>query len=450
MFQSAPISAPGPSGLDMLRQLRTIQRDPLAFLLQSATTYGNMVQFPMGNLAVFSVSDPAGVKHILQDNARNYTKDTIQFNTLAMITGDGLLTSDGDFWLRQRRMVQPAFHRQKVAAFGVHMVQTAERMLARWETLPDNTELDVDYEMMKLTLEIVGHTLFSVDLSNGASELVQAVLTALDYVVYRAQSPLALPLNIPTPRNQAVNRSLELLDKAIERLVVERRQLAEQPADLLSMLLEARTEADEPMSQGQLRDEIITLLIAGHETVASALTWTWHLLAQNPLAEAELAQELARVLQGRLPRIEDLPNLPYTRAVFDEALRLYPPAWLITRKTIAEDTVAGHTVPAGALVIISPYIVHREPTVWEAPQAFKPERFLEDQHTPRYAYLPFGGGPRLCIGNVFALTEGALVLAAVAQKFQLRAVPGHRVYAEPLVTIRPRGGLPMTLQRRKP
>jgi cytochrome P450 len=365
-----------------------------------------------------------------------------------MVTGDGLLTSDGDFWLRQRRMMQPAFHRQKVAAFGQKMVQAAERMLARWETLPDNTELDVDHEMMKLTLEVVGHTLFSVDLSNGANELVQAVLTTLDYVVYRAQSPLALPLNIPTPRNQAVNRSLELLDNAIDRLVAERRRMTEKPSDLLQMLLEARTEADEPMSQGQMRDEIITLLIAGHETVASALTWTWHLLAQNPLAEIELNQELTRVLGGRLPTMEAWPNLPYTRAVFDEALRLYPPAWLITRKAIAADMVAGYAVPAGALVIISPYIVHREPSVWEAPQAFKPKRFLEDHLTPRYAYLPFGGGPRVCIGNVYALTEGVLVLASVAQKFQLRAVSDHRVYAEPLVTIRPRGGLPMTLHRR--
>jgi len=441
-------SAPGPSGLDLLRQLRTIQRDPLTFLLNCARTYGAMVQLPLGRQAAFVVSDPAGVKHVLQDNARNYIKDTVQFSTLALITGEGLLTSDGDFWLRQRRMIQPAFHRQKVAALGQPMVRAVEKMLARWEALPDGAQLDIDHEMMKVTLEIVGHALFSVDLSDDANELVQAVLTSLDYVIYRAQSPFALPLSLPTARNLAVNRALTMLNDSIARLVAARRQMAEPPGDLLQMLLEARTEDGAPMSQKQIRDEVLTMIIAGHETVASALTWTWHLLGQNPLVDAELYQELTRVLNGRLPSAADLASLPFTRAVFDETLRLFPPAWLITRKAVANDVVAGYVVPAGSLIIISPYIVHRAPEAWAAPLAFQPERFLGNGHTARYAYLPFGGGPRLCIGNQFALLEGGLVLATVAQKFRLQAASQHTVHAEPLVTIRPRGGLPMMLQRR--
>ncbi len=442
------MTAPGPTGAEMLRRLRAIQRAPHEFLLHCARTYGGVVQFPIGNLPVYAVSDPTGVRHVLQDNARNYNKDTIQFNTLALVTGEGLLTSNGDYWLRQRRMMQPAFHRQRVAAFGQTMVSAAEKMLARWDALPAGVTLDVDQEMMKLTLEIVGQTLFSVDLSAAASDLVRAVLITLNYIVYRAQNPLALPPFVPTPRNRSFSHALQMLDEAVYRLIAARRaEPAEaQRGDLLDLLLAARTEDGQPMSDRQLRDEIITLIIAGHETVASALTWTWHLLATHPTPNAAFAAELARQLNGRQPTVDDLPALPYTRAVFDEALRLYPPAWLITRKACATDEVAGRVVPAGALLIISPYVVHRDQELWPEAEAFKPERFLGDA-VPRFGYLPFGGGPRLCIGNTFALVEGALILATVAQRYRLLAEPGHAVQAEPLVTLRPKGGLHLRLER---
>jgi len=460
------MTAPGPSGAEMLRQLRAIQRAPHEFLLRCARTYGGVVQLPIGNRPVYAVSDPTGVRHVLQDNAHNYTKDTIQFNTLALVTGQGLLTSDGEDWLRQRRMMQPAFHRQRVAAFGQIMVGATEQMLARWDALPAGVTLDVDHEMMKLTLEIVGRTLFSIDLSTAASDLVQAVLIALDYVVYRAQTPLALPPIMPTPRNRAFRRALQLLDEAVYRLIAARRREAAHPGnnDLLDLLLAARTEDGQPMSDRQLRDEIITLIIAGHETVASALTWTWHLLATHPTTNAIFAAELAQQLNGRQPTVADLPALPYTRAVFDEALRLYPPAWLITRKARAADKIAGCLVPAGALIIISPYVIHHDDSLWPDAEAFRPERFLGVERgrtspdalrssvpafaaTPRFAYLPFGGGPRLCIGNTFALVEGALTLATVAQRYRLLAEPGRVVQVEPLVTLRPKGGLHLRLER---
>jgi cytochrome P450 len=451
VFRPAPLTAPGPTGSQLLRQIKTIQRNPLDFLLDSALTYGGVVQFPIGPVPVYAVSDPEAVKHVLQDNHRNYTKDTLQFNTLSLVTGDGLLTSDGDFWLRQRRMMQPAFHRQRIHSFGQAMTAAAERMLARWDALPQGTVLDVDAEMMKMTLEIVGHTLFSADLSAKASSLVQAVLIALDYIVYRAQTPLALPLAVPTPRNRAFTHAVRMLDDAVAHLIAERRAHPnEAEDDLLDMLLQARTEDEEPMSDRQLRDEIITLIIAGHETVASALTWTWHLLAHHPHATEKLVTELDESLPGRAPSPGDVTQLPYTRAVFDEALRLYPPAWLITRKSLAPDTLAGHRVPGDALIIISPYVIHRQPALWPEPTAFQPERFLREGETPRFAYLPFGGGPRLCIGNTFALMEGALVLATVAQRYHLSLAPGHTVTADALVTIRPHGGLPMRLQRRTP
>ncbi|MBP7690780.1 MAG: cytochrome P450 [Anaerolineales bacterium] len=446
-------TAPGPSSSTLLRQIQTIQRDPLSFLTACARQYGPLVRFPIGNLAVFAVNAPELVKHVLQDNHRNYGKNTIQFNTLAMVTGRGLLTSDGGFWLRQRRLLQPAFHRQRLAGFGCAMTAAAEQLLAEWDARPaDTAPLDVDAAMMTTTLAIVGRTLFNADLRVEAADLVPAVLTALDFIVYRAQTPLAWPLVVPTPRNLRFQAARRRLEAAVSRLNADRRAFlaggGAPPDDLLQMLLDARDDAGQPMTERQLRDELITLIIAGHETVASALTWTWHLLAQNPLAEARLRAELATVLAGRAPTPDDLPRLPYTRAVFEEALRLYPPAWLITRQALGPDTLAGHAIPAGALLIISPYVIQRRPEVWPDPEAFQPERFLEGApDTPRFGYLPFGGGPRQCIGNGFALLEGTLILAMVAQRYQLRPAPGSAVRVDALVTLRPHDGLWMTVRQ---
>lgn len=442
-------TAPGPAGPDLLRQIRTILADPLQFLLDSARTYGDIVQFPIGGLAVYAVNAPDAVKHVLLDNHHHYSKNTLQYRTLALVTGNGLLTSDGEFWLRQRRMLQPAFHRARLAGFGAAMTAAAGRMLERWDALEADAPLDVDAEMMRLALEIVGQTLFSADLSREADDLAQATLTALDFIIYRAQTPLAPPLWLPTARHRRFRAALRTLDQAVHRLVAARRADGAGPDDLLGLLLNARGDDGAPMDDRQLRDEIVTLIVAGHETVASALTWTWRLLAENPAAEARLHEELGSVLRGRTPTVADLPRLPYTRAVFDEALRLYPPAWLITRKALKPDEIAGCAIPAGALIIISPYVIHRQPALWPDAEVFRPERFLEkDADAPRFAYLPFGGGPRLCIGNTFALMEGALALATVAQRYRLRLAPGRPVKVEPLVTLRPHGGLRMTWERR--
>ena len=441
-------ATPGPTALQILRQARNIQRNPLDFLLDCARSYGPLVQFRVGRAPAYALSEPEHIKHILQDNARNYSKDTLQFSSLKLVTGEGLATSEGELWLRQRRLMQPIFHRGSIAAFGAQMTEATERMLARWDALPDGTVLDVDAEMMKVTLEIVGRTLFSVDLSREADALVRAVLAALDFVIYRAQTPWAWPLALPTPRNRGFRAALAVLDAAIAALLAKRRTHADPPHDLLTMLMEAKTESGEGMSEKQLRDEILTLLIAGHETTASALTWSWHLLAQHPEAAAVLQSELAAVLGGRPPTMDDLPRLPYTRAVFDEAMRLYPPVWLITRQAIAPDIVGGQAMPANSLIIISPYVVHRRADLWPEADSFSPERFLAPAERPRFAYLPFGGGPRLCIGQSFALAEGALVLATVAQRYCLTTAAGQSVHAEALVTLRPKGGLPMMLQRR--
>jgi cytochrome P450 len=332
-------------------------------------------------------------------------------------------------------------------------------MLERWEPYAATGEpLDIDVEMMQLALAILGQALFGTDLSGRAGELVRATLAALDHLIHRARNPLGAPAFIPTRRNRRFRAARQQLGQAADALIRERRQAlanrgdsadTAQAADLLGTLVSARDETTGGrMDEQALRDEILTMLIAGHETVASALTWTWHLLAAHPEKALQMRAELSKVLGGRAPEVTDLPELPYTKMVFEEALRLYPPAWLITRKALAEDEIecgGRYTIPAGSLVAISPYLIHRHPQFWENPEAFEPARFALERTAGRlrFAYIPFGGGPRLCIGDGFARLEAQLVLATVAQRFRLEALTGRPVVAEPLVTLRPRGGLPM-------
>ncbi len=450
----ATTTIPGLNSRQLLGELKRVQSDTLGFLMDCVQTYGDLVSFQAGPTTAVLVNQPEGVRHILQDNARNYSKDTVQYNALSTITGRGLLTSDGDLWFRQRRLEQPAFSRPRLAALDTFVVPAMQRLLDLWEThLPTGQTIDVDQHMMQVTLEIVGKALFSIDLSKQAPALTSAVLTTLDHIVHRARNPISLPAFLPTRRNLRFRAALSTLDAAVYDLMAAREEAGNPGDDMLGMLIKARDEeTGQPMSQRQVRDEVITLLIAGHETVASALTWTFHLLAANPNARQRLENEVYSVLGGRLPTTADLPNLPYTGWVFSEALRLYPPAWLITRKTLAEDQISGHTLAPGTLIILSPYVLQRTPAYWPEPERFLPERFepSAEKARPRYAYIPFGGGPRLCIGSNFAQIEAQLILAMVAQRFRLDSDPRTAVIADPLVTIRPRGGLHMTLSRVQP
>ena len=445
---------PGLNSRQLLGQLKRVQSDTLGFLMDCVKTYGDLVSFQAGPTTAVFVNQPEGVRHILQDNARNYSKDTVQYNALSSITGRGLLTSDGDLWFRQRRLEQPAFSRPRLAALDTFVVPAVQRLLDHWEThLPTRQSIDVDQHMMQVTLEIVGKALFSIDLSSQAPALTSAVLTTLDHIVHRARNPISLPAFLPTRRNLRFRAALSTLDAAVYDLMAARQEAGDPGDDMLGMLMKARDEeTGQPMSERQVRDEVITLLIAGHETVASALTWTFHLLAANPDARQRLENEVHSVLGGRLPTTADLPNLPYTGWVFSEALRLYPPAWLITRKALAEDQISGHTLAPGTLIILSPYVLQRAPAYWPEPERFLPERFepSTEKARPRYAYIPFGGGPRLCIGSNFAQIEAQLILALVAQRFRLESDASAAVVADPLVTIRPRGGLHMTLSRSQP
>ncbi len=437
--------APGPSNRELLARAASIQSDPLQFLLDLAEHYGGLAHFRIFNLPVFSISHPDGVRHVLQEENRRYSKDTFQYNALAAITGRGLLTNDGASWLRQRRLAQPAFARPRMQNLDAIVVPAVQRMLQTWQPYAGGgLPLDVDEQMMRLTLEVVGKALFSVDLSAEASQLTQAVLTTLDHIVYKARQRLVPPEWVPTPRNLRFNRSLQTLDRTVYALIDQRRQSAQPGDDLLGRFMQARDEeSGQPMSDRMLRDEVLTMLVAGHETVASALTWTWMLLAQHPQERSLAVEEVRRVLGERLPTTADLARMPRLGHILAEALRLYPPAWIITRKAIQADQVLGYSIPRGALVIISPYVVQRQAAYWPDPLTFRPERFTQEP-AHRHAYLPFGAGPRLCIGNSFALIEAQLILCQVLQHFTLDLV-GPPPPVESLVTLRPRGGLPMRL-----
>jgi cytochrome P450 len=321
-------------------------------------------------------------------------------------------------------------------------------MQERWQSfVRDDQSVDIAVEMMRLTLRIVGQALFSIDLSNEASIVGQAFATIRTLLTDYIYNPFP-PLTIPTPRNRRIQKAIRTLDMVVHDIITEHRQQYSEKGDLLSMLLQASDEeTGQKMSDQQLRDEVMTLLLAGHETTANALTWTWYLLAQYPEIERRLHAELEQVLGGQLPTVEHLPELSYTRMVLEEVLRLYPPAFGFNRKAIADDEIGGYVVPANTLIWISPYTTHRHPDFWENPEVFEPERFSSERSAgrPHFAHFPFGGGPRLCIGNNFAMMEAQLILATLAQRYRLRLVPGHKVEPEVLLSIRPRNGLPMTL-----
>jgi cytochrome P450 len=448
-------TAPGPRPRFPLGVLPELRKDPLAFFLRMQREHGDVVRLPVGPRHVHALFHPEAVRRVLQDNARNYTKQTRGFDAVRMLLGQGLLTSEGDFWLRQRRLAQPAFHRQRIAGFARTMAESAAALADAWAAELEaagpggpGPVVDVGHAMVRLTLRIAGLTLFSTDVSAGAAEFGRALGVALAYANARINQPLALPRSVPTPANRRAEKAAAVLDGVVRGIITRRRQEGGPPDDLLALLMEAvDEESGQRMSDTQLRDEVMTLLLAGHETTANGLCWAWVLLSRHPDVRRRLEAELASVLGGRAPSFEDLPRLVYTRQVVDEVLRLYPPAWIFSRSPSADDQAQGFRLEAGAYVLMSPWVTHRHPGLWENPEGFDPERFAPERAAalPRFAYFPFGGGPRQCIGNTFALVEMTLVLAALCQRFRLELVPGVPVEPEPTITLRPRDGLRMRL-----
>ena len=443
------VMPPGPRGDFLLGSLRRVQHEPLELLREGFREYGDVVRYRFGNTRAFLLAHPDHIRHVLHDNHRNYDKNNVDYAMLRRLLGNGLLTSDGAFWLRQRRLMAPMFHRQRVAGFCNLMVNSTLEMFDLWEELALIGEpLDIADEMARLTLKIVAKALFSADVSDDAGA-IGAALTEVNRQLGEF-SLLDMLWMIPTPRKRRFHAAVRALDQVVGKIIDERRRSAYRNQDLLSMLLEAvDEETDKGMTPRQVRDEVLTLLLAGHETTANALAWTWYLLAQNPAAADKLHQEVVGVLGRRAPDGLDLPQLPYTRMVVEESMRLYPPAWAISRNAIGDDEIGGYHVRRKTNLIICSFITHRHPEFWEEPERFDPERFspARSEGRPNFAYLPFGGGPRICIGNSFAMTEAQLVVATVAQRYRLRLVPGHPVELHPLVTLRPRHGMRMTVHR---
>lgn len=435
-----PGNASGPRGDPLVGNLRAFRRDVLGLMCDSARRYGDLVRFHIGPMVVHLVNHPDHIEHILQTHAHNYDKNTRSSAKLRAICGDSLLTTNDKPWQRRRRLMQPVFHRQRIAHYAAEMTRCTAARLEHWHP---GQPLDVASEMMRLTYTIVGKTILGADVSPESDAVEHAMDTMLTHTYRRWGNIMDMPDWIPSPGNRRFRRALADVDRVVYRIINEHRTLPQHGyTGLLSMLMEARDEeTGAGFSDTELRNETITMLLAGHETTANALTWSFYLLAQHPDVAEQLRTELAVVLAGRVPTIDDLPRLKFTSMVIQESMRLYPPIWAIERRVIAGDVIGGYRIPAGSSIVISPYVLHRQPEYWPEPDRFDPQRFEGDKRPA--AYIPFGAGPRYCIGNEFAMMEARLIVAMVMQSFRLTLEPGHPVEPNPCITLRLRHGLRM-------
>src|SRR5215468_4300564 len=429
--------ANGPCFRTVLGFLAAFRREPLGFLTRSWHTYGDAIEirfrFP-SHWRSYVFVDPDAVRHVLQENHRNYSKGVV-FQKLKRLAGEGLVFSDGDLWRRQRQLIQPTFHRERIAAMTDMMVDTTAEAFDRWARASSGRAFDLAAELSKLTLEIVSRALFGTDLADEKDEFAAAVTAALEYANYITNHFMPPPLFVPTRANRAGRAAIARIDRIVWKVIEQRRRAGVERHDLLGMLISARdAETNTAMDDKQLRDEVVTFLVAGHETTAVALSWACHLLSQHPSIEQRLHDEIDGAIGRRAPSLAELGNVPYGRMVLEEAMRLYPPVWGTIREARAEDHVGGLSVPAAAALTLSPWITHRHPRFWDDPERFDPERFTPERSAerPDFAYFPFGGGPRGCVGRQFAMIEGQIILTMLAQRFRLRAV-AKQVVTDPIL-----------------
>jgi cytochrome P450 len=440
------VKPPGPKGHLLVGVLPEFRKDPAGFLEKMARQYGDVVYIPLGRQHIYYLGHPDAIRDVLVTHQNKFKKSRM-LERARVLLGDGLLTSEGNHHRRQRRLVQPAFHRDRLAGYGAVMVERSAIVRDQWKS---SEPFDVLQEMMRLTLAIVAKTLFSTDVDSEADDIGTALTQVFDLFEVILMPFSEILEKLPLPAVRRFKRARKRLDETIYRLIAERRASGSDAGDLLSMLLLAQDEEGSGgMTDEQVRDEALTLFLAGHETTANALTWAWYLLSQNPQAEAVFHAELDRVLAGRLPSFDDLPQLRYTESVISEALRLYPPAWGIGRRALEDYPVGDFMIPERSVVLMSPYVVHRDPRWFSDPLVCRPERWLaEDPARPKFAYFPFGGGARVCIGERFAWMEGTLLLAAIGQRWRLLLEPGHRVETHARITLRPKHGMRMLAESR--
>jgi cytochrome P450 len=438
---------PTVKGRPLIGILPEFRKNAPEFLQKTARAHGDIVHIRLGPQHAYVISNPEWIKDILITHQTNFTKSRM-LERAKVLLGEGLLTSEAEFHKRQRRLVQPAFHRDRLIGYGAAMAECAAQCRDRWTA---GTKFDVSREMNRLTLAIVARTLFSADVSSEADEIGTALTEVLGLFEMVLMPFSEWIEKLPLPSVRRFERARDRLDQTIYRMIAERRASGEDKGDLLSMLLLAQDEDSSTMTDKQVRDEALTLFLAGHETTANALTWTWYLLSQNPEAEARFHAEIDRVLAGRLPTFDDLPQLKYVEMVFAESMRMFPPAWGIGRRPIQDYRVAEYEIPARSVVLMSPYVVHRDARWFPEPERFDPDRWLPENVAarPKFSYFPFGGGARVCIGERFAWMEGVLLLATLGAKWRLKLVPGHRVETRALITLRARYGMEMAVEGRR-
>jgi cytochrome P450 len=443
---------PGPRGNFLFGCLRPFQRDQLNFLRDVWRTYGDYVRIPtVPGYDVYFLADPAAVEHVLVKNYKNYQKAKFLTGPIRLVIGNGLFTSEGDFWLRQRRLSQPAFLRGAIVRLASPMTKAVDGVVRKWEAGPDGGTVDMVSEMTRLVLEIAGDTLFGGDVGPDVDAIGAGQGAIFELVRRKMDNPLSPPLWLPTPKNRAFRSAKGVLDAVVLRLIESRRKSGAAANDVLDLLLAARDEeSGTGMSDQQLKDEVMTLLFAGLDTTTAGISWAWYLLSRHQNVQQDLHDQVAGYLAGRTPTAEDLLHLPLATAVLEEALRLYPPAPGVPRQVAGADEIQGYPIPAKAIVTVSQWVTHRHPTYWEEPEEFRPERFLPGQagERPKFAYFPFGGGPRVCIGNTFALIEGALILAGLTQRFHFRPADDKNVELDTTFVLRPKGPLNLVVRKR--
>jgi cytochrome P450 len=431
------------------RLLLQFKHQPLQTLRQICDRYGDLVNFEIGSRNITLVRDPEYIEQILVKKRKHFTKDTPAYQNLKLLLGEGLITSEGDFWTKQRRIAQPSFHQEKIAGFAQVMTGVAEEIVTDWQSLAKQARIDVAAEMQKATLKIMGLALLSIDLSDETQAVSQALPIVLKYIAEQTQPVRFLPSWLPTGEKHHFQNAIAQFDQVVYNIIARRRQQKKPGEDLLGMFLETYDEeTGEKMSDRQLRDEVMTMFLAGHETSSASLSWTFYLLTQHPQIEADLRSELQQVLGDCLPNLADLPKLELLDRVIKESMRIYPPIPLIGRKVEVDQVLGNYYFPAGMQVIVSSYLTHRHPKFWVDSDRFDPDRFLPEcfEALPKLAYFPFGDGSRKCIGDQFALMEIKLILATILQRFKLSLAGGQQVEMDVNLTLRPKGGLPMSLQ----
>ncbi|MGI9166311.1 MAG: cytochrome P450 [Pyrinomonadaceae bacterium] len=438
---------PGPKGHPILGVMPEFNRDTLRFITR-CRDYGDVVRARFLYVTAYFLYHPNDIEYVVSTNAKNFVKAmSLRSNFFQRLVGNGLLTSEGEVWKRQRRLAQPAFHRQRISVYGDVMVDFTQRMISTWR---EGEIRDIHRDMMRLTLEIVVRTLFNADVSQDADKVGRVLSQIVKPFASQATVKWILDNRLPTTAHRRFHREAQQIDDIVYRIIAERHASGLDQGDLLSMLLEAQDEDGSQMTDKQLRDEVMTIFLAGHETTALTLSWTWYLLAQNPAVEEKFHAELDEVLGGRLPAMEDLQRLKYTDMIVREAMRLYPPAYGLGREAIEDCEIGGFRVPRKTQVFMFQWVTQRDPRFFPEPDAFQPERWTEEfaNGLPKYAYFPFGGGPRFCIGNTFATMEILLVLVTIGQRFRLSLAPDHPVSILPAMSLRPRDGIQVVVERR--